>query len=102
MKAPRPPRRLKEIGTLTTVVDGAAMPDDQRAALIRQYPVLLTCWGAAPIPLAIATGPGGADEWLEVTCTDASGAPEPSRIDGSLSRVRVRVAPPSLAKVGDK
>lgn len=32
------------------------------------------------ITLAIATGPGGADEWLEVTCTDASGAPDPATV----------------------
>jgi hypothetical protein len=32
------------------------------------------------ITLAIATGPDGADEWLEVTCTDASGSPDPAPV----------------------
>jgi len=40
----------------------------QEIAVLRDPPPAIT--------LTIATRPGGAEEWLEVTCTDASGTPD--------------------------
>lgn len=49
---------LRPIGDLTLVPNGAALPTEERLRLIRNCDVLLTCWGAAPIPDGVAKDPG--------------------------------------------
>jgi phosphoglycerate dehydrogenase-like enzyme len=49
---------LAALGKLTVVEDGADMPEPDREALIRGTDVLLTGWGAAPVPAGIAGDPG--------------------------------------------
>lgn len=45
-------------GELRIVENGAALTDAERAALIRECDVLLTGWGASPIPVEIVSNPG--------------------------------------------
>lgn len=49
---------LANFGDLEVIADGAGMPDSERARRIRGCDVLLTGWGAAPVPVEIAPAPG--------------------------------------------
>ena len=49
---------IKAFGALTIVEDGEQLSDEECAARIRECDVLLTGWGARPVPPAIAKDPG--------------------------------------------
>jgi phosphoglycerate dehydrogenase-like enzyme len=49
---------LSALGELAVVEDGVDIPEPDREALIRRADVLLTGWGAAPVPPGIARDPG--------------------------------------------
>jgi phosphoglycerate dehydrogenase-like enzyme len=49
---------LAEVGDLTMVEQAARLSEAERARLIRGYDVLLTSWGAAPVPAMVAREPG--------------------------------------------
>ena len=51
-------RELEQLGELTIVAEGESMSDEQIAERIRGAEVLMTCWGAAAIPPAVAGDPG--------------------------------------------
>ncbi len=60
---------LEEMGPLRIVENGAAMSDAERADLIRRYPVILTSWGASPVPAEVAANPGALRYICHVTGT---------------------------------
>ena len=47
-------RELSALGVVTLMENGAQLNDEQRAALIRESDILLTGWGSAPVPAAVA------------------------------------------------
>ncbi len=59
--------RLREIGLLTIAEDCGQLGDDERAKLIRQCDVLITGWGAAPVPASLADDPGDLQYICHVT-----------------------------------
>ncbi len=49
---------LRALGDLDIIEDGNKLCDDEAAACIRGYDVLITSWGARATPAALAAGPG--------------------------------------------
>ena len=49
---------VKPFGDLTIIEDGEQLSDEECAMRIRECDVLLTGWGARPVPLAVARDPG--------------------------------------------
>ncbi|WP_127581954.1 NAD(P)-dependent oxidoreductase [Paenibacillus koleovorans] len=49
---------LRRIGELTILKNGEDMTDEERSSLIREFDILLTMWGSAPVPVSIAEQPG--------------------------------------------
>lgn len=60
---------LREFGTLRIVEQGRDLDDAQALALMREADVLLTMWGARPIPAALAVDPGRVRYILHLTGT---------------------------------
>jgi len=49
---------LKEFGEIELVAGGQSIPDAERARMIRDCEILLTCWGAQRCPEELASDPG--------------------------------------------
>lgn len=58
---------LRELGELDIVRDGAKLEDARRLALMAEPDVLLTGWGASPVPIALAQAPGNVKYVCHVT-----------------------------------
>jgi phosphoglycerate dehydrogenase-like enzyme len=58
---------LQKLGDLTIIRNGNEMTPEQRADLIRQHQILLTMWGAAPVPIEIASNPGQLEYICNIT-----------------------------------
>jgi phosphoglycerate dehydrogenase-like enzyme len=62
-------REVCVLADLALVEDGNAMPEEERAALIRQHPVLLTCWESPVVPAVLADDPGALRYICHITGT---------------------------------
>jgi phosphoglycerate dehydrogenase-like enzyme len=60
---------LRRLGELTIVEHGRELSDEQALAMMREADVLLTMWGARPIPPALAVDPGRVRYILNLTGT---------------------------------
>ncbi|HHV60291.1 MAG TPA: hypothetical protein GXX49_08415 [Clostridiaceae bacterium] len=49
---------LRELGELTLIPDATHISESERAEMIRQNDIVLTMWGALPVPEEIADNPG--------------------------------------------
>ena len=58
---------LARIGEFEVVEGGESLSDSERAALIRNCNVLLTGWGAAPVPAGVASKPGSLQYVCHIT-----------------------------------
>ena len=67
---------LNKMGILTIVENGADMTESERAAIIREHSVLLTSWGACPVPEELARNPGALKYICHVTGTLRGIVPE--------------------------
>lgn len=60
---------LRKLGELEVVADGVELTDEQALAKMRQADVLITMWGARPIPPALADDPGKVRYVINLTGT---------------------------------
>lgn len=58
---------LKEIGDLKIIKGAEKIPDNERAALIRECNILLTMWDATPVPMEIVTNRGNLEYICNIT-----------------------------------
>lgn len=60
-------KELRAIGQITVVENGEELSNDERAELIRKCNILITGWGAAPVPVSIARDRGSLEYICNVT-----------------------------------